>query len=160
MKFRFLLFCLSVLAVFSFAETAPAQGVPTPAPTSNATSGEIVLTIQGFRNEAGVARVALFNSPDGFPNHRGEAVRTAVAKISGGQAVVSFKDIPYGEYALGVIHDENGNDALDMSPSGMPREGVGASNNAAGMFGVPKYQKAVFHLEAPKWEQTVTIVYF
>jgi len=40
-----------------------------------------------------------------------------------------------GKYAVSVFHDENSNGKLDTNFLGIPREGVGASNNAKGHFG-------------------------
>jgi uncharacterized protein (DUF2141 family) len=49
-----------------------------------------------------------------------------------------------GDYAVSVFHDQNSNGKLDRNFMGMPKEGVGASNDAAGHFGPPKSDDARF----------------
>jgi len=40
------------------------------------------------------------------------------------------------------VHDENSNGKMDTNFIGMPREGVGASNNAKGHMGPLKFRAA------------------
>jgi len=47
-------------------------------------------------------------------------------------------------YAVSVFHDENYNGKLDTNLLGIPREGVGASNDARGNFRPPKFGAAAF----------------
>jgi uncharacterized protein (DUF2141 family) len=47
---------------------------------------------------------------------------------SGKEVVLKF-DLPAGEYAVQVLHDENDNGKLDTNFMGMPTEGYGFSNN-------------------------------
>jgi uncharacterized protein (DUF2141 family) len=42
-----------------------------------------------------------------------------------------------------VIHDENENEELDTK-MGIPREGIGFSNNVMGNFGPPSFEKSSF----------------
>jgi uncharacterized protein (DUF2141 family) len=67
-----------------------------------------------------------------------------VARISAQKAVCEFPGIAPGTYAVSVYHDENSNDKLDTNFLGIPREGVGASNNARGHMGPPKFDSAKF----------------
>ena len=55
-----------------------------------------------------------------------------------------MRDVAPGDYAVSVFHDENSNGKLDRNFMGMPKEGVGKSNDAAGHFGPPKYDDARF----------------
>lgn len=103
---------------------------------------EILVT--GFRNTNGVLRVALFSQPKGFPEKWGDAVRLAITEIAGKDARVVFRDIPPGEYAVSVLHDEDNDAKLRTNFLGMPREGYGASGEATP--GKPRWEKAVFPL--------------
>jgi uncharacterized protein (DUF2141 family) len=42
---------------------------------------------------------------------------------------------------------------------GMPREGVGASNNAKGHFGPPKFDAAKFSFSGGRLELKISIIY-
>ena len=71
-----------------------------------------------------------------------------------------IKHLPPGTYALALIHDENGNGKVDTNWIGMPKEGVGASNNATGTLGPPSWRDAKFELQAGGHaRQAITITY-
>jgi uncharacterized protein (DUF2141 family) len=46
-----------------------------------------------------------------------------------------------------LFHDENGDGRLDTNVLGIPREGVGVSNNKIRSFGPPKWDDAKFALK-------------
>ena len=54
------------------------------------------------------------------------------------------KDLPPGEYAVRVMHDENDNFKLDANFMGIPKEPWGFSNNAKGRFGPPGWDAVRF----------------
>jgi len=64
-----------------------------------------------------------------------------------------IESLPYGEYAVMLYHDENGNDKLDKNIVGVPKEPYGFSNNARARLGLPLYEqyeqvKFLFEAEA------------
>ncbi len=63
---------------------------------------------------------------------------------SAGTTFVTVKGLPPGRYAVQAFHDENGNGSVDQGLFGIPREGVGFSNDAAIRFGPPKFDEAAF----------------
>ncbi len=65
-----------------------------------------------------------------------------------GRVLIKLHDLPEGILALSVFHDVNGNGRLDSNAMGMPKEPYGFSNNAAGTFGPPKFEKAQFEAKA------------
>jgi uncharacterized protein (DUF2141 family) len=67
-----------------------------------------------------------------------------MVKIVQGVAVFTFKGVAPGTYAVAVYHDENGNGKIDSNFMGIPKEKTGASNNAKGKMGPPKFQEAKF----------------
>jgi len=79
---------------------------------------------------------------------------SATSKIKDGKATISFKDVPYGSYAVSSFHDMNGNKKMDFEASGMPLEGYGVSNNPV-LMGPPTWEDAKF--EVDKAENEVTI---
>ena len=60
---------------------------------------------------------------------------------------------------MSAFQDENGNGKLDTNFIGMPKEGVGASNDAAGKFGPPKFDDARFNYKAGRSVMTIHIRY-
>ncbi|PCC69785.1 Uncharacterized conserved protein, DUF2141 family [Nannocystis exedens] len=123
------------------------------------TDAELSIRMSGFRSDDGQVLVAVFRGAEGFPGDPGKAWKTAVARVTRGQARVDLA-VPTGEYAFAVVHDENGNNAMDTNWVGIPKEGFAASNNAKGRFGPPKYRDAKFRVGADGAIQRVVIQYF
>jgi uncharacterized protein (DUF2141 family) len=134
-----------------------------PAPVGNeATAPKHVLhvAVDGLRNDKGTVYFCLFSQPDGFPMAFERACRRGKVAVSKGKATIKLGELPPGRYALGVFHDENGNDALDKSTFGVPREGYGFSNNAKPRWnGPPGFEAAAFELNLTKTELTVQVTY-
>jgi uncharacterized protein (DUF2141 family) len=117
------------------------------------------VVIGGFKNDKGTAVVALYNNGEGFPKSPQKALKTMTIRIINKQAAADFENLPPGEYAVSVYHDENSNKKMDTNFLGIPKEGVGNSNNAKGHFGPPKYSDAKFIFKGDKQTITITIVY-
>lgn len=60
---------------------------------------------------------------------------------------MTFENIPFGEYAIKVHHDEDGNNEMDTNFLGIPSEDYGFSNNASGTFGPADWEDAKFAFE-------------
>jgi uncharacterized protein (DUF2141 family) len=105
-------------------------------------TASLQVQIDGARSDSGVVRVMLFDGPDGYPTEPGKAIRSLASRITKGQAVVVFEHLAAGTYALFAFHDEDGDGKIRSNFIGMPKEGVGASNNAKGRMGPPSFKAA------------------
>src|SRR5215469_4822160 len=143
----------TVLAVclVSFARCLP-QATP---PQGSVIHVEVV----GLRNSKGRVFCALYASAEGFPKDNQKAIRRDTSSISEKKAVCEFSGIEPGTYAVSVFHDENSNGKLDTNFLGIPREGVGASNNARGHMGPPKFDAAQFQFSGGRLNIKITINY-
>ena len=70
-------------------------------------------------------------------------IKAENATIENGKSVVTFKEVPAGEYAIICYHDKNNNDQMDFTPQGMPLEDYGTSGNVVS-FGPPTFENAKF----------------
>ncbi|WP_323755539.1 DUF2141 domain-containing protein [Roseivirga sp.] len=103
----------------------------------------ITVTISNVRNSTGSLLVGLYNKDTDFP--QGEPYMTQVVVLkSSSDKKITFEGVPAGDYAIAVIHDENGNEDMDTNEYGMPTEGFGFSNNAMGSDGPPSFNDAAF----------------
>lgn len=119
--------------------------------------GRIKVELLGVRSEKGDLRIALFDSKRGFPGKFERAsARGVVAALS---RVYVFEQVPYGSYAISVTHDENRNGKLDANFLGIPKEGVGASNNPKARFGPPSFDDARFELDRQEVVRAVRLTY-
>ena len=89
----------------------------------------------------------------------GKALKSGYVKTTGSTAEYTFRDIAAGDYAVFVFHDADNDKKLKTNFVGMPREGMGVSNNAKGHFGPPKFEDAMFGFKNPGQVITISLVY-
>lgn len=119
------------------------------------TTGDLVVSISNLKNTTGQVGILVFKQEDGFPSENTKAFRDILVPIEGTSLKYTFSDLPFGEYAVAVMHDENRNQELDTNLFGIPREGNGVSNNAVGRLGPPSFEQAAFRFE--RNNQTIAI---
>jgi uncharacterized protein (DUF2141 family) len=135
-------------------------GCTAPAPATFAEgTATLIVSLDGFRNTQGTAIISLFRGPTGFPDEVAASVATVNAVIREGKATASFTDLPYGDYAVSVLHDEDGDGQMATSLLGTPREGFGFSGFPDLRFGHPAYDQVHFLLVEPRREMTIAIRY-
>ena len=147
-----------------FATTAPllAENLPAQLPVTQEQAGSITVHIIDLKRIEGLLRVSLYNSEKGFPGEYEQASANRVKKITATSEDVVFENLPYGNYALSAMHDENSNGKLDKKSFiifSIPKEGVGVSNNPKIGKGGPKYKDSVFALNSKELEVTVAMKY-
>lgn len=138
----------------------PAAAQPSTAAPRTAESRLLVSVVT--RSDHGKVFCALWRGPRGYPTERQHAVGTARDRtLVGRRGHCAFAGlVPGAEYAVAVFHDENANNDLDRGLFGIPTEGTGASNDARGFMGPPRYDDARFTLPAvEQHEITVHIGY-
>ena len=138
MKLIYQIFIFFVLSSVSAAQSK----------SDSSAFGEIYLRVIGIENDEGTIAVALANSRQDYESDD-SVFRVANIKIKNQLAEHTFENIPYGEYAIKVYHDEDDDGEIDLSFFGVPTEDYGFSNNASGTFGPPDYDEAKFILNKP-----------
>jgi uncharacterized protein (DUF2141 family) len=106
---------------------------------------DINIEVQNLKNTVGKVFIGLYNKSKNF---------TIVSKVYKGVDLYigshtlsyTFKEIPYGIYAISIFHDENSNKKLDKNFLGIPNEGYGFSNNAKVMLSIPSFNEAKFKI--------------
>lgn len=131
---------------------------PIPATFAEGTA-TLVVNLDSFRNDRGMAIVSLFRGPKGFPDEVAASVATLNVPIREGQATATFAGLPYGDYAVSVLHDEDGDGQMATGLLGMPREGFGFSGYPDYRFGHPEYAQVHFLLVEPQREMTIGLRY-
>ena len=114
------------------------------------------VTVKNIKGTKGDIRIGLFTNEAEFLK---TAVKGKVVKANGTEVKVVFEDLPAGDYAVSVIHDENGNEKLDTKAMGIPKEGFAFGNNAMGTFGPPSFDAAKIKLEGKPVQQVITMKY-
>jgi len=137
-----LLFCVSFLL---------------PLPARAEERGAVSVPVSGVEGGEGRLVVLLFDNRKGFPVKTDRALRRLSVPAS--LHAVSIGPVPYGTYAVSVFHDEDAGGKLDANFLGMPREGVGTSNNPRTSFGPPTFRDASFQLDTPVKEIEISLRY-
>ena len=108
---------------------------------------DLVVHVSGFSHEHGQAVARLFREKD---NIFGKPYVRVVANIKQGNAKLIFPNVPYGEYAVTVFHDENANSELDHNFLSLPAEPLGFSNDfsLSPVSGMPSFEKLRFAFKA------------
>jgi uncharacterized protein (DUF2141 family) len=114
-----------------------------------ATAQLYTLTVHviGLKSDKGKLYMSVYKSAEGYPGDIKPAVKLGFSAISHGECTIVFDSIPKGSYAVACFHDENDNGKMDRNFFGIPVEGFGASNDARGMMGPPKFKDAQFALD-------------
>ena len=112
-----------------------------------AQQASLTVNVSGFHSNEGKLKVGLYNSEGNFLK---EVYLSSESKINDLKASVVFKDLPVGEYAVSIYHDENNSGELEKGMFGIPKEPFACSNNAKGKMGPPKYNDAKFTLDSNK----------
>lgn len=121
------------LFLFSLTLAGAPEGTP-PAPA------ELTVEVGKLRNLRGVLGCQIFERADGFPS-QGQKAKARQEHVPQGNFVTcSFKDLPPGQYAVAVIHDEDQDGILETNFLGMPQEGYGASNNKLPGLSAPTFE--------------------
>jgi uncharacterized protein (DUF2141 family) len=138
-----------LVVVLSACASAPPEP-PEPRPAGH---GSVEVTMTGFKNQEGNARVAVFLDARVWPDGDGSIFATAVVPISDGQAFAVFEEVPAGPFAVSVFHDKDGDGELDSVALGIPSEAYGFSGDARGLFGAPSFEEARIELAAGETKQ-------
>ncbi|WP_254070663.1 DUF2141 domain-containing protein [Acidisphaera sp. L21] len=111
--------------------------------TARAEPGVVEVTVTGVHSATGEVLVAICDRATFLQ----ETCRYhARARANPGSVTIRISGVPPGTYAAQAFQDENGNDKIDRSFLGMPKEGIGFSNDAKMRFGPPSFDDAAFQL--------------
>ena len=106
-------------------------------------AASLTIEVGGLRNNKGAIIVGIYDSSESFPKV-GQAVRRVELVLSDTKPVTEVDNIPEGQYAVALLHDENQDGKLNKNLFGIPKEGYGFSNNAKAKLGPPSFKDASF----------------
>lgn len=131
---------LAVVMMMS-AKTFPQEATPV-------CSGDLKMVVTGLRSSEGQIKFDLDSNAETFKPKKGgpPAFRKGRSPITDKKVEYIFKDVPCGDYAIKLYHDENMNQDLDKNFLRIPTEQYGFSN-CPGCILPPKWEKAKFHFD-------------
>ena len=126
-------------AAFAGAVAALALGAGST-PAGAQTPGVLRVVVTNVRRALGHVRVEVCTPAEFLKTCEHGGAAPAVV----GTTVVEVHDLPPGRYAIQAYLDENDNREVDQNFLGIPKEGVGFSNDAPFGLGPPTFRRAAF----------------
>ena len=115
-----------------------------PAQADLALTGDLSVAVEGLQNRQGVVCLKIFSGRQGFPSENDTVADQACVSIDAIPLTVTFNDLAFGNYAIALYHDSNGDGQLNRGAFGIPVEGFGFSNNPAIRMGPAEFEEAMF----------------
>ena len=122
----------------------------------DAAAANLAVTVSNVANAQGQVLVAVC-TPETFL--RAGCPYTAAEPARPGSVTVVVRNVPPGTYAVQAFHDENRNLDIDRNFLGLPKEGIGFSNDAPMRFGPPRYSDAALAVAEPVTRTALTLRY-
>ena len=153
--------CACTLAAWSptSAEETSAEETSAEETSAAPSSGTIVLHLDNLQNEGrGQLLVFVYQEMDRIEINGTSFLRREVLSVTDDRKTVTLTDVPYGEYAIAVLHDMDKDLQQDANVLGIPREDLGVSNNAkGGPLGGPRWKAAKFAHRAEETPLDITM---
>ena len=143
-KIRRILILLSAVLLF---------GSFTPPPHCTLT-----VIVKGLRNNHGQIMASLNKGPEDFPDGN-YYVQNYYPDFNSPTQKLVIKNLPYGDYAFSLLHDENKSGDMDSNWLGMPKEGFAFSGSYHVVFRAPKYEEANFIINSAELTIEVDMQY-
>jgi uncharacterized protein (DUF2141 family) len=115
-----------------------------PVAASAETVFPLKVVVHNVKKAAGVIRVAVCTKQTFLKDC---APYEATARATTPSTTLLVPGLPPGRYAAQVFHDENENHKVDRGLLGVPKEGIGFSNDAPIRTGPPAFQEAEFKVD-------------
>lgn len=129
MKKALLLFVFMVYWGLGFSQTA-----------------NLTIIIKGIQNPVGTMNFAVYDDAENYDKSKNYFLGESV-KVDSKDFEYVFEDVPYGNYAISLFHDEDENKELNTNWVGMPKELFGFSNDAKAKMGPPDFEDACFEIK-------------
>lgn len=145
MNFRFPLLLLLIPLLLSFTGGENNQG-------------ELFIKVEGIKKVQGRIGILLFNKEGGFPENAENAILNTKVEVTSKNMRINLGSLPFGKYAIAIVHDVNSNEEFDKNMLGIPKEPFGFSNNKSIFFGLPDFEEAAVQLNAAERETTIKLI--
>lgn len=112
-----------------------------------ARAADLVVTIEGVRNDRGDIRAGVFDSPATWLDGDKALAHLAV-KAAAPRTVLRFEGLAPGTYAVAFYHDENENRKHDRNFLGVPIEGYGFTRDPTVVLTPPDFAQCTIEVPA------------
>lgn len=121
-------------------------------------SCDLKVNVTGLRNANGHFLVSIWDNSTGFPDE-GFLKELVYKDVKQEGFSFSINNLPYGDYALAALHDENKDGEMEYNWMGIPKEGYAFSRNYNVTIRAPKWEEAVMKLDVSSKEIEMKMQY-
>ncbi len=112
-------------------------------------SCDLTVKITELQNGDGHLMISYWDKPDGFPDD--SFTKELIFKdLNSPSHTFKISGLPYGEYALAALHDENTDAEMNYNWVGIPKEGFAFSRNYNVTIRAPRWEESVIQLNSPE----------
>ncbi len=140
-----------IAALAVTAASAPLQAEPA--------GTDVTVSVTNLRNSDGVLRACMTRDEGRFPRCQNAEQGYRVVVPAGEGAVLRFRNVAPGTYAIALLHDENDNGRADRALGMMPTEGFGFSRDAPVRMGPPDFEDAAVTIGSENSRLTIRMRY-
>lgn len=144
---------VAALFVVAALHVAPARSADEPARAT------LTIEVTDLRKQQGDLVLGVFNTTKGFPTDDKKSVAWGKKKADA-ETVVFTAEVPPGDYAASVLHDQNANGRMDKNWLGIPSEGYGVTNNPKPKRRAATFKEATFTVPPEGTTVKISIQYF
>lgn len=116
---------------------------------SSSSNPKLTIKISNIEKIKGEIKVGVFNTDTHFLKE-GYAIKNYSVKVENNTAILTIVDLPKGEYAITMYHDQNSDNECNRNFIGIPKEPYAFSNNIKPKMSAPKYKDCKFDLTENK----------
>jgi len=106
---------------------------------------DLTISIPNLKSRAGELQIGIYNNKETFP-HVDEQYKVIYLDLKDFSGVFTIQDLPKGQYAVALFHDENADKICNTNFLGVPREGYGFSNNIRPFVSAPSFSDCSINL--------------
>ena len=121
------------------------------------TTATLIIEFDGLANDNGEVLAGLYNEAKKFPKEN-QALHNLKAKPAKKKCVIKAEKLPYGDYGIAAMHDENKSGDMDYILFKVPTERYGFSNNKRpAKFAPPNFEACRFVIDKPVVKIKITL---
>lgn len=105
-------------------------------------TGTLVVEVENIKDVQGELLLGVYKDRKSFRKIK-KVYRHAIEKVNSQEALLVVDDLPYGEYAVVIFQDYNGNRKFDYNFLGLPKEPFGFGNNYIVKRRAPKFKEVL-----------------
>lgn len=107
----------------------------------------LLIEFTNIQHSKGQIWLAIYDRPEHFLNKEYAVILEKYNVVQKGSQTYEVKNLPHGTYAIAAFHDLNGNNELDQTMIGIPKEPYAFSQTLKSKWRAPKFEEVQFQLK-------------